>query len=317
MLNSFYIKNFRLFKALQIERLGQVNLLVGKNNSGKTCLLEALWIYASCAAPNVLRMIISEREEYWEHWESWQNQTALHQGTLQFPPQKHPARYLFHGYQWTDENEGIQIGAFEPAPNRLDILLRSGELLTEGLATWFNCQFLTTRQLDTNTMVNLWDNVTLTPKEDFIIKGLQLVDSNIRKINVTRGSEVPIVVYKDERLPLKNLGDGMTRVFHLILSLVSATDGFLLIDEFENGLHWQVQPSLWAMVFQLAEELNVQVFATTHSRDCVNGFQAAWETQEEKGSFHRLTHRPTQGAVAIPYDCETLSDTLEMGGEIR
>ncbi len=32
MIDSFYICNFRLFKKLEIERLGRINLIVGKNN---------------------------------------------------------------------------------------------------------------------------------------------------------------------------------------------------------------------------------------------------------------------------------------------
>lgn len=54
MLDSLYIKNFRVFKQLEIEKLGQVNLIVGKNNSGKSCLLEALYIYAKNASPRIL-----------------------------------------------------------------------------------------------------------------------------------------------------------------------------------------------------------------------------------------------------------------------
>jgi len=63
MLNSLYIKNFRLFKALKIEHLGRVNLIVGRNNSGKTCLLEALWLYGSHADSTVLKKIIDNRDE--------------------------------------------------------------------------------------------------------------------------------------------------------------------------------------------------------------------------------------------------------------
>lgn len=71
----------------------------------------------------------------------------------------------------------------------------------------------------------------------------------------------------DEPLPLKSMGDGITRLFHIIVALVNARNGILLIDEFENGLHWSVQPKVWDIVFQLSEKLNVQVFATTHSHE--------------------------------------------------
>ena len=41
-MDSFYIRNFRLFRELSIEKLSRVNLFVGRNNVGKSCLLEAL-----------------------------------------------------------------------------------------------------------------------------------------------------------------------------------------------------------------------------------------------------------------------------------
>ena len=74
----------------------------------------------------------------------------------------------------------------------------------------------------------------------------------------------------------------MNRLFELALSLVNAEDGVLLVDEFENGLHYSVQPDVWRMIFALAQKLSVQVFATTHSRDTVRSFQkAAAESEEE------------------------------------
>ena len=50
ILDSLEINNFRAFRHLLIERLGRVNLIVGKNNIGKSCLLEALRLYASCGS---------------------------------------------------------------------------------------------------------------------------------------------------------------------------------------------------------------------------------------------------------------------------
>jgi hypothetical protein len=62
-LDSLSIANFRAFRRLQIDRLGHVNLIVGKNNIGKTCLLEALWLYARIAAPEVISQILGTRNE--------------------------------------------------------------------------------------------------------------------------------------------------------------------------------------------------------------------------------------------------------------
>lgn len=44
MLNAIHIQNFRLFKDFQLHDLARVNLVVGKNNAGKSSLLEALYL---------------------------------------------------------------------------------------------------------------------------------------------------------------------------------------------------------------------------------------------------------------------------------
>lgn len=103
----------------------------------------------------------------------------------------------------------------------------------------------------------------------------------------------------------------------MILALANAKDGTLLVDEFENGLHWSVLPKVWNTVFTLAERLNVQVFATTHSRDCIQGFKQAWEQNELIGSFHRLDSDPDNDVKSIAYSLETLSDALDMNVEVR
>ncbi|OAD20145.1 hypothetical protein THIOM_004170 [Candidatus Thiomargarita nelsonii] len=128
---------------------------------------------------------------------------------------------------------------------------------------------------------------------------------------------IPMIFFKNERIPLKHLGEGMYRVFHIILALVNAKNGFLLIDEFENGLHYTVQPKVWELIFKLAKELNVQVFATTHSKDCVEGFHAVWESQEDEGTLHRLDNDPDEGVIVMPYNCELVAYALDRSGEIR
>jgi AAA15 family ATPase/GTPase len=360
MLDSLYIKNFRLFNALEIERLGRVNLIVGQNNAGKTALLEALAVYASHAAFSVLKKSVFARQEYWESGAASEDSDS-ELNVLE----KHPYRYLFYNYNFPQPGEeGIEIGPVEAKPERLKLSVSTTpysyqlnsvviqlpalkleknadtryivlvnppskeHFVSQGASLKeINTQFVATQAMDAGEMEALWDYIFLTPLEAFVTQGVQLLDNRIQRIglirhilkqgNVNRLQIIPIVVRGNERLPLKNLGEGMTRVFQIILSLVNARDGFLLIDEFENGLHYSVQPKVWELIFKLAQELNVQVFATTHSHDCVAGFHAAWETQENQGSFYRLNHRPEKGVVATLYDCETLSDTLEMDGEMR
>lgn len=115
-------------------------------------------------------------------------------------------------------------------------------------------------------------------------------------------------------VPLRSFGDGLNRMFDIILSLVNVPGGLLLIDEFENRLHHSVQLDAWRMIFRLAQSLDIQVFATTHSKDAVEAFQEAAAETPELGVLVRLTRRgdaiiPTvvgeeDLGVAIRYDIE-------------
>jgi AAA15 family ATPase/GTPase len=90
-------------------------------------------------------------------------------------------------------------------------------------------------------------------------------------------------------VPLNSLGDGMLRLLQLVLKIFPAKGGFLLIDEFENGLHYSVQEKVWALLFEMAQRLNIQVFATTHSWDCIESFtKVAVERKDVDGVLFRV-----------------------------
>ena len=63
MLSSLKIENFRIFEKLIIPKLGRVNLITGKNNTGKSSLLEALRILSTKGRPAVLQSIADGHDE--------------------------------------------------------------------------------------------------------------------------------------------------------------------------------------------------------------------------------------------------------------
>ena len=58
------IKGYRGIRDLSIPRLGRVTLITGKNNTGKSSILEALRIYTHNAAPYLIYDILTSREEH-------------------------------------------------------------------------------------------------------------------------------------------------------------------------------------------------------------------------------------------------------------
>lgn len=188
-------------------------------------------------------------------------------------------------------------------------------------------QVVSTTHLPTRQLAALWDLTSLTDLEADVIETLRLIDDRVSGVafveDINRDTtdpenRIPLVKLRGiaEPLPLKSLGEGMYRLFCITVALVNSEAGLLLIDEFENGLHWTVQPKVWQVVFQLAERLEVQVFATTHSRDCVDGFEQAWSRHPQQGTFFRLEGHGTE-IKATEYPLETLSDAIEMDVEIR
>ena len=91
--------------------------------------------------------------------------------------------------------------------------------------------------------------------------------------------------------PLGSLGDGVRRLFAVLLAITEARGGFVLIDDIDTGLHHSVMRGMWQLVVKAAERLDIQVFATTHSSDCWQalGWLCATDPEIAKQvSVHRL-----------------------------
>jgi hypothetical protein len=101
MLTSFSIRNFRLFQHLEVKRLSRVNLVVGKNNSGKSAFLEAVELYTSNASPSTVIELVESRQETWTGAGNTNFRTLFN----------NPVRHLFYGHKLPLINEaGISLG---------------------------------------------------------------------------------------------------------------------------------------------------------------------------------------------------------------
>ena len=106
-------------------------------------------------------------------------------------------------------------------------------------------------------------------------------------------------------------------MFGVALALANSRNGFLVIDEAENGIHHSIQKAFWRMVLRTAQANNVQVLATTHSIDCVRGFAAASDEAEEiECALVRVVRRNGE-TWAIEYSEKNLVIAAEQGIEVR
>ena len=195
-----------------------------------------------------------------------------------------------------------------------------------------NCRVLGPGLLNNNEVAELWDRVALTDEEDRAVQALNLVlDGKVDRVTMIGDHQQGfhpqwgflgrrVVVKLEDRdvpVPLRSLGDGAARLFGTALALAGSRGGFLVIDEAENGIHHSVHGDFWRMVLRTAEENDIQVFAATHSFDCVRGFaRAAVDSPESERVLVRL-EREDERTRAVMYSESALETAAEHMIEVR
>lgn len=323
MLNELNLENFRLFKSLDLKGLKQVNLFAGKNNSGKTALLEALRIWAAQGDSTVINHIIATRGQFTPGWqESYESLFYRPSLTSQEPDQnlkvkigaikivrkltkeQHPLFLLSYSKSKVEPPKSIELNSNAPVDHPNDTAV----FIPFGGEAFF-------------PLGQLWDKIALTEKEDDVVHILrETILPDLLRLDVKESRTLVRLANEKTPIPLKNLGDGAQRMLLMTIALVSAKDKILLIDEIEAGLHHTVQEGLWLKIFEYAKKWNIQVFATTHSEDTVKAFTYAMEQADnaETGAFFRLQqNRKTEQIEAIAYDLPRLESALELKLETR
>ena len=337
------LARFRTFRKLHVQGLGRVNLITGKNNTGKSSFLEGIRILATGAALDELQRILGNREEYSTGPEAAQSDRPLYDFSGLFhgfpeitehpdplvistdggidpkkvsihvswfsrnPDERGNLRFEEHG---PDEPAGAaSIVITTPAGTRIHEIenLRSGFSLhvSGSRRPGIGCFFIGANSGDsTAELGTLWDGIALSDNEQEVVDALRIIDPHVSKVTMVGGEGARMrrtaFVRTDDLarpVPMRLFGDGMNRLFAMILALVNARGRLMLIDEFENGLHHTAQLNAWRTIFRLAQRLDTQVFATTHSWDTIEAFQQAAEESPEAGVLLRLTR---QGDEIVP-----------------
>jgi hypothetical protein len=191
---------------------------------------------------------------------------------------------------------------------------------SEGLSS---SRFVTVSSPDFGQFASLWDQIIRAPeKEQIVVRALQILEPSSEDIRFTSQRTAGGVFVKLRHLPnrvtLSSLGEGMRRILALILSAVTMEHGVLLIDEIDTGLYHRAQTDMWRLLIETAQRLNVQIFATTHSWDCVEAFQEALAEQAEQSPGRLFRLEEWQGGIrAVLYDAEDLAVVIRQAIEVR
>lgn len=378
MLPSLRIRNFRMLQDFHVPQLGRVNLIVGKNNSGKSTILEALRVYADHALSGSLIEMLDQHDEL----------IGIQTATTGDEDEAFPYQNFFTGRRFprgegaiyvgdeeerdfvriahtyfveksTDEGTGkvtvtqrVPISAEQAAEEAQAerALLVSSSRQSRPLWIHLDSRFKFIRQahielpsllpvgyvppgvLPPSALSDHWDRSLMSNFDQMICEGLRIVEPKVERLNFvkrngsSRGDNrerVPIVKLSDmdRPIPLGSMGDGMMRILQLLLLLAPARRGFYLVDEFENGLHYSVQERVWQMIFTLARANDVQVFATTHSWDCIEAFRnVAMQTGDPALLFRvgRSVKTSDRGRIiATRFEKEALAALTQMDVEVR
>ena len=355
MYSSLSLKNLRGFSSLQVDGFRRFNLLVGRNNCGKTTVLEGLLLLGAASNPNMGMAVAQMRGQFTQNadaiWKplfgksdprhpidvtgEWSGQKralrieALRTSTLPGPenPLLQPvvpiARvsddFAFGGIRFTqriDNGSPVEnTGVFDPRSRSF--------VLTPHLP---DRQPIPTELLSARVswpvmpeIAGEFGALVKAKREKDVLAALKFIDPRISRIEVLPDSSVSTVyldVGLDSLLPLAVAGEGLLRLFTIAVKLASVRDGVLLIDEIDNGLHHSVMAQLWTFLAQHCERFNVQVFATTHSDEMIRSALECLHGESQRPGLFRIDAREGRHEVTS-YDAEAIAAVLESNFEVR
>jgi len=322
---------------LNIEPLKRVNLITGQNNTGKTGVLEALV------------MLLCESDP------AHQNQKTRHSLPYLFRSSGGDSNENYWKWLFNNKDLGqivhikaalnsfsesafeIQLLSPEKEKNSVRLDKTGQQMKAESVGGISYYRLGDQRNADLRTAVFStiptdptqdaaeYQRVILKRRKKQVEKLLREIEPRLESVEALRignpNQSPPPLIYADlglsEMIPVTQLGQGFNRLLDIYSEIVVEDAKVLLIDEIENGLHYSVMPVIWKGLFLAAKEFDVQIFATTHSWECI---LAADKAARENGNYDlaliRLD-RVKEDIKATVMDEKSLCTAKELHWEMR
>ena len=299
MFDRIEIERFRGIRHAQIGGFKQINLFFGKNNCGKSSLLESIFLVSGLSNP-LLPVYVNLMRGY--------NKSRLNDLKLEFYNLDFtlPIHFRMVDGETRDlrisliEQDNVSIKSDDP-----NILTNVGEnkygfkfdfmiddkpyesqlrfdsanatdatrIMDDQYEESLRCIYLSPKY-DFNASIQGLKHILQNKDENFIIKGLQLLKPNVKDFIFT-DNEMLVDIGLSQRIPVNMMGDGARKIVALLTTVYDCKDGALLIDEISNGFHHSVMHSLWSVLIDAAIRNNTQLFVTTHDIDSIKGLRDA------------------------------------------
>lgn len=369
MLKTLAVRGFRGFESYQLSNLARVNLVVGKNNCGKSSILEAVELLVSGGHPSVFFDSVQRRSEARASLARRVRESMIDISHVFFGHSFSPGtdfelssqdgnRALWIKVLTLDEvgdqadnwerlrKNWQQRGLFDAEDDSIPIyglridggsrgtqtvlpVMEDGTVVFEryprsirnGL-TPTPVHFLTLESFDPLDMGGMWNTILEVGRETEIVDDMRILEPDLDSIHYLTGAGFGRGILmglsnRARRLPIGTFGDGMRRLLALRLSFVGTANGFLLIDEIDTGLHWTIMEEMWQFVVEVARKSNVQVFATTHSYDCIRGLASLIQSRPDLKNDVSIqkVDKLLKEAVCLP--AEQIKVAVEQDIEVR
>ncbi|HVA46689.1 MAG TPA: AAA family ATPase [Pirellulales bacterium] len=353
--HSVTIDRFRGFRHLELDGLERFNLILGRNNVGKTALLESLFLLLGPTNPQLtiavsafrgIDQFRSDPEDLWGwlfYEKNMDQEISLHcetdtgrrslRITLTAPKEvnvkrgtKAAARKAPRVTQATTNIGPSELQFHYQDEKRQNTLSRAyiketGIALEHGRQIKFPTSiFVTARGGYAAENAERFSKLEEVGRELEIVEPLRVIEPRLKRLAVIVTGAGPIIhgdIDLGRMIPLPLMGEGIGRLMTLLLAVAESKDGVVLIDEIETGLHYSAMPAAWTAIAQAARASNVQVFATTHSFECM---RAAYESFADADPYDLAVQRidRSDGEVtATVYDKDMLETALTSGIEVR
>ena len=361
MYKSFRVKNFRCFKDLQINDLGRVNLIAGKNNTGKTALMEAMYLLTKPMTATVLLDLQASRgleppvvsganynRQFFyrydpnEHilFQSEGNDASDQARILKIFELKNTAgnSQIFNDHRLDLMSDGLEKVAAARRVDQIDSCLyldfRNGSGESYSLALFLDRPANSQRELeapsnfipvqgrpDNETAVENFSNLDRAGRLSILQDTLMYFEDELSDLRLSQpyGELLICGRVNGYLIPLKLMGEGVNRTCHVLLTMMSNAKSLLFIDEIENGIHHSVQCKVWKAIGRVARELDIQVFATTHSYEMIEAAHEAFRDDDPyEFRFHRLNRNSETGQIeAVTYNKAGVNAFTNINYEVR
>ncbi len=270
-INSIEIINFKIFKNFKISKLKRVNLIGGKNNIGKTTFMEACLI---CSAEfpgdiyhrlreikthrNLINNILLKTERQEDIQKLITENEYLE---LKCNGNDVYIKFIDDIYNIKTVSQSLKQLDYTKLFNTLDQNIQYSFMS-------FSFSYISAFS-DYNEMYNMAiSTLKLNNKIETLNKYLNAM-FDISKIDTI--NDEPYLMM-DKWTKLSETGQGVKTFINIIFSMFILENRTLHIDEIENGIHFSLFDDFWEIILKLSKERNIQIFATTHSKECIESY---------------------------------------------